>query len=209
MGSVEPADWQIPTLTARLRALPGEKCALFAASCAAHAISAMPQWVHAQAATRQRDCRQGIQQLQASLDRLLGWVCRQEGDALAELRRLVETCLPDPAHLFRAEIDLFVVVRRSWECVAAGTDVEDRVWRASQAALESYVAVGQWYIYRDPANPMNFAPLHDRVPRQEARRREPMCVAELRFQCAALDHVEQVAVAPELTYAALFAAIGG
>jgi hypothetical protein len=199
---LQRVDWQIPDLTERLRVLPREKCALFAGGCVAHAISVMPEWVHDHAATRQRDSRQGVQQLQASLDRLLAWILTREGDAIAELRIVMEQCFPDPAHLFLGEIDLYVVVMRSWECVAADEDVEDRVWRASQAALESYAALTHWYIYyQDPAHP-----IHGRAARIEARLREPMCIAELRFQCDVLRHIEQMSIAPDLTYDAMFRA---
>jgi len=204
MGIEEPPDWQIPALTERLGALPHEKCALFAGTCAAHAISMLPTWIHEHAATRQRDSRQGTQQLQASLDRLLGWVTRQEGDAIAELQKLLKDCLPDPAHLFLGEIELFVVVRRSWECVASGTDVEDRVWRARQAAVESYVVLTPWYITRCDSS-RRFA--GGRVARVEARLREPICLAELQFQCAVLCHVEQLTITPDLAYRALFASV--
>ncbi len=191
--------WQIPNVSERLAQLPAAKCVLFGGCCVAHALSVMPVSVHERAAQKQRDSRLGLAQLRGSLDRLLAWVRGAALEPKAEYQWIWENCLPDPAHLYKGEIDLFFVTHTCWECAAWDDDSAHRARLAGQVTLESYTALYHWYIVGNPAYRL--------MGRIAAQQIEPMCIAELRFQNEALEYIEQMTIAAEMTYESLFAAI--
>jgi hypothetical protein len=196
--------WVIPKFDACVAQLPAAKCVLFAGTSVAHALTVMPAWVHDRAAEKQRDSRLGVAQLRASLDRLLEWVLGGGYVPLEEHRWLLENCLPDPSRLYQGELDLWVVTDYCWECAAWPDDGATRARWARKAALESYTALSHWFVFADPTGRVTGVAS---VARRTLMDVEPTCVAELRFQIALLNFVEQMTIAADLTYDVLFTAV--